>query len=145
MDVPALAPAQKVALGGAALAIVGSVLPWITGEQGEVSGIAIDGFLTFMAGVSVLGIATLWDWRWLPMLGVTLFGVLIAAFSASTLFTIEGAAGASEAGIAAGVGTYVVLVAGILVAGSGVYGIVGARRTAAGGADVDDDDPAGSE
>ena len=129
MKMPALLPGQKVAVGGGALALVGSVLPWVRTANGAFLGFEIDGFLTLMAAVSVLGIATLWEWRWLPMLGVTLFGGIITAITANTLITLGEASGATDGAIDAGVGAYLVLFAGVLIAGSGVYGLLAARRT----------------
>lgn len=131
MKVPALAPEQKVAVGGAVLAIVAGALPWITTEGGSVVGIYAEGFLTTMAALSVLGIVTLWQWRGLQMIGVALFGTMIFALTVQFIFSMDQIAGPAMDAVNAGVGAYLTVAAGALIGGSGVYGLVERRRALA--------------
>lgn len=128
MDLRALAPGQKVAIGGAVLAIVGAVLPWIASGSGSIAGFEAEGFLTLMAALTVLGITTLWEWRRVQMASVALFGAIITAIAVSFLFSFGEIAGVAAGAVDPGVGVYVTVVAGVLVGGSGVYGLVGRRR-----------------
>lgn len=128
MQIPALAPAQKVAIAGAVLALVGAALPWVTSGAESITGIDVDGFVTTMAGLSVLGVTTLWEWRRLQMGSVALLGAIIAATAATYVFTLGDVSDTTGAAIAPGAGVYLTVVAGVLVGGSGIYALVERRR-----------------
>lgn len=122
METPTLTPGEKLVVGGGVVVLAAGVLPWISTSGASWPGYAVDGgFGSLMLAVSVLGIVALWDWLLYQQLVVGLSGVLIAILAGGHVLAI-GTPGA-------GIGAYVSLVAGIVIAGSAGHGVLERRRS----------------
>lgn len=128
---PTRKKAAWVTVGGAALVLIGSFLPWASvAFVGSIYGTDGDGILTIICALVAAGLAlpiALGKGRgW--MLGVALFfGLVAAAIAAYDLSNISGLA-ADESFVSVGPGLPVVIAGGLVVVGGAVWGLTARSR-----------------
>lgn len=90
MELPSYATSRKLALAGGVLAILGVALPWASIGGVTFPGYYGDGFIAFMAGVSVVGIVLVRPWTRLSWVGVGAFAVMVLLLAGNALLTLLG-------------------------------------------------------
>lgn len=114
MELPSYARSQQLALAGGGLAILGALLPWATIAGVSYPGYYGDGFIVFMAGVTIVGMVFLRPWTLLAWVGVAVFALLSLLVTGNALRTLLGP------GTGVGPGLIVQLVGALLaLVGSG--------------------------
>jgi len=138
---------SKVTLAGAVVGIVGSLGPWISWDINEAVaalasiepeateyGFQGDGLITLAMVLAVAGIVVYRDEQLVDATASAVLGLTVLGFGVmkyNDLISIIGDIPAelqSEVQVSAGIGLYLVILGGAIIAAGGVYGIVRTRR-----------------
>jgi len=142
---------SKVTLAGAVVGIVGSLGPWISWDINEAVAALVsiepeateygfqgDGLITLAMVLAVAGIVVYRDEQLVDAALSAVLGLAVLGFGVmkyNNLLSIIGdipTALRSEVQVSAGVGLYLVILGGAIIAAGGVYGAVQTRRAGRG-------------
>lgn len=113
---------ETVAAFGGVLTVLGSVLPWVSGEPAATLGSQPNGPVTALLGFGVILVAVFRPWRRVDAAAVAALGMTMLLVAANALMTLGTTS--ELAGAGAGIGLYVVLLGGLVVVAGAAVGLV---------------------
>ncbi|MFB6146312.1 MAG: hypothetical protein ABEJ08_01325 [Halobacteriaceae archaeon] len=139
---------ELLTLAGTAVMSLGGLLPWFSVAGQPFRLVDSSGMSLLLLAIAVLGLIYLRGWGRIDMVGAVVLGVVAATYALAQYFRVGQVDAVTVPAVSPGIGIYVGLAGGLLVATGGVLSLFESVRTTAPGPDTvadEFDEPPGPE